>query len=247
LALGIDQLRLVAFAANRFRKERGEGARLHAVALGFPDLLATDPALDALLGPGAAASLPLHPRSEEIVRWHGVGSVLPRVRDSAALLDRLGLDVEVVDIAEIRGGERIVDLNLPLPDDMAGRYDLLIDTGTLEHCFNVGQALMNVAASLAEGGCLVHAAPMNIYNHGFWNFSPTLYFDFLGDNGFTIDYLQAMSGHVLTGMRPVTVQPHATFADAPPRTAIHLLARRTEVRPLVFPVQRKYRTAAPAA
>lgn len=247
MALGMNQLVLVAAAAKRLAAEEDAQRPLRALGLGFPDLLATDAQIDAVFGAGTAAGLPILPQSQEVIRYHGAGKVLPHVRDSAALLSAMGIGLEVVDIAVIRGGERIVDLNHPLPPDLAEAYDLVIDTGTLEHCFNVGQAMVNVASALRRGGYLVHAAPMNLYNHGFWNFSPTVYFDFFGDNGYEIEYFQAMSGHVLAGMRPVPTHPHLTFHEAPPRTAIHMLARRTEVRPIVYPVQRKYRAMAAQA
>jgi SAM-dependent methyltransferase len=245
MALGPDLLRLVMTAAKRLQADR-PGEPLRALALGFPDLLASDVQLSAMVGAETVAALPILPQSPEILRWHGIGQVIPHVRDTAALFAGLGMAMEVIDIAELRGGERIVDLNHPLPDDMVEAYDLVIDTGTLEHCFNVGQALVNVARSLRRGGYLVHAAPMNIYNHGFWNFNPTVYFDFFEDNGFRIEFLQGMTGHVLTGMKAVQLPAFQRFDTAPPRTAIYLLARREEIRPTVYPVQRKYRPAPPA-
>ena len=247
MALGPDLLRLTLAAAKRIVADRPSDRPLRALALGFPDLLASDAQLAAIVGAETVAALPVLPQSPEILRWHGLVGRMPHVRDTAALFAARGIAMEVIDIAELRGGERIVDLNHPLPDDMVEAYDLVIDTGTLEHCFNVGQALVNVARSIARGGYLVHAAPMNIYNHGFWNFNPTLYFDFFEDNGFRIEFLQGMSGHVFTGMKAVPVPPFQRFDTAPPRTAIYLLARREEVRPTVFPVQRKYRSAPPAA
>jgi SAM-dependent methyltransferase len=247
MALGPDLLRLTLAAAKRIGSERPPDRPLRALALGFPDLLASDAQLAAAVGADAVAALPVLPQSVEILRWHGLVGMLPHVRDTAALFAACGIAMEVIDIAELRGGERIVDLNLPLPDDMVEAYDLVIDTGTLEHCFNVGQALVNVARSIAKGGYLVHAAPMNIYNHGFWNFNPTLYFDFFEDNGFRIEFLQGMSGHVFAGMKAVPLQPFQRFDTAPPRTAIYVVARREEVRPTVFPVQRKYRPAPPPA
>lgn len=61
---------------------------------------------------------------------------------------------------------------------MKEQYQLVIDTGTLEHCFNVGQAFMNVAVSVSIGGVILQAAPLNRFNHGFWSFSPTADHDF---------------------------------------------------------------------
>ena len=42
------------------------------------------------------------------------------------------------------GGEIITDLNMPHNSEHQGRYDIVIDTGTLEHCFDVGIAFENM-------------------------------------------------------------------------------------------------------
>ncbi len=47
----------------------------------------------------------------------------------------------MVDLVASRGGERILDLNGPLEADLVGGFDVVLDAGTMEHCFNVGQAV----------------------------------------------------------------------------------------------------------
>src|SRR3546814_19736456 len=83
--------------------------------------------------------LPQRADAAQIWRWHGLQGATDPLYDSLAVLDRLGLDVTVIDIVAARGNERIVDLNEPLPDDLRNRFDIVIDTGTCEHCFNVGK------------------------------------------------------------------------------------------------------------
>lgn len=76
------------------------------------------------------------------------------------------------------------DLNERIPAHMHGRYDLVYDGGTTEHCFNVPQVLENVLLLLGEGGMIIHHSPSNNwYNHGFYQLSPTLYQDYYGANG----------------------------------------------------------------
>jgi hypothetical protein len=41
-----------------------------------------------------------------------------------------------------------IDLNQPVPETLRGRYDLLMDAGTTEHCFDVRQVLANAVAVL---------------------------------------------------------------------------------------------------
>jgi SAM-dependent methyltransferase len=156
----------------------------------------------------------------------------------------MGVDCTVVDAAVLRGMERIVDLNQPLPQDLARSFDLVVDTGTCEHCFNVAQAFVNACEALAAGGMLVHAAPMTRINHGFWSFNPTVYPDFFEDNGFDLQMLTGVTGTIREGFRPFNVDAFRRF-EAPPEAALYVIAQRREVRPLKWPVQRKYRHMLP--
>jgi hypothetical protein len=54
----------------------------------------------------------------------------------------------------------------------------VLDCGTTEHCFNVGQAIINAAHAVKPGGAIFHCFPMCVMNHGFWNASPTAFKDF---------------------------------------------------------------------
>ena len=138
----------------------------------------------------------------------------------------------MIDIVSARGNERIVDLNMPLPDNLRLRFDLVIDTGTCEHCFNVAQAFMNSCQALAIGGYLVHAAPINKCNHGFWNFCPGVYPDFLGDNGFEIIYMSGIlfslsvckqSGKVREELKTFKISPFDRF-KLPTESIIYVVA-----------------------
>ena len=54
------------------------------------------------------------------------------------------------------------------------KYDLIFDVGTLEHCFNVGQAFKNIMEMTKLGGTIFMATASKI-NHGFWNFCVLLH------------------------------------------------------------------------
>ena len=64
-------------------------------------------------------------------RWHGLPDTFGRILRTEQFLEKLGLDVDFIDIKKIRGPERIVDLNEEVPDDLRRKYDILVDTGTL--------------------------------------------------------------------------------------------------------------------
>ena len=51
--------------------------------------------------------------------------------------------VESIDSNDYESSTHIADMNEPLPQNLFGKYDTVIDGGTLEHIFNVPQAFKN--------------------------------------------------------------------------------------------------------
>jgi hypothetical protein len=94
------------------------------------------------------------------------------------LLDQFGASkIDSVDFSDYEGASVIYDMNLPVPEHFAGRYDTVIDSGCLEHIFNVPQALLNCSAFCKPGAQILHMLPANnCCGHGFWQFSPELFF-----------------------------------------------------------------------
>ena len=145
------------------------------MSLGYPDILATDDQIDASCGAGYADRLIRRDDSDEILAWHGLTGELDAIADSMDFFSSLGIECQTVDIAASRGVERIVDLNPGLPDDLLASFDLIFDPGTLEHCFNIGRASINVAACLKVNGFICHFSPLAMFNHGFFNLNPTFF------------------------------------------------------------------------
>jgi len=97
-----------------------------------------------------------------------------------------GLEALALDHSDYEQAEIIWDLNRPLPAELEGRFGLVLDGGTLEHVFDTRVALANVARMLAPGGRVLHTNPTTNYAaHGFYQFSPTFYYDWYAANGFT--------------------------------------------------------------
>jgi len=238
--MAIDGLYLQYLKQAIDRRRGTGGGRLRGLLLAYPDLLVPRASLAKLLGEAVVAGAAERPDAASIWEYHGLGGVPDPMFDSTGILGRMGVDCTVVDAAVLRGMERIVDLNQPLPQDLARSFDLVVDTGTCEHCFNVAQAFVNACEALAPGGMLVHAAPMTRINHGFWSFNPTIYPDFFEDNGFELQMLTGVTGTIREGFRPFDVDAFRRF-DAPPEAALYVIAQRREVRPVKWPVQRKYR------
>ena len=230
-------LQLLHQAIGRLR-ERKPAPR--ALLLAYPDLVVPRAALARIVGEDVVARLPVREDARAIWEHHGLAGVQDPLYESIAFFRALGVEADVIDVARIRGDEAIVDLNLPLPAEYVRRYDLVVDTGTCEHCFNVGQAFMNACEALSQGGLLVHAAPLTRVNHGFWNFSPTVYPDFMEANGFELQVLTGVTGDLARGFRSFAVDPVRRF-EPPPNAALYVIAERREVRELRWPVQRKYR------
>lgn len=237
MAIEALYLQLLKQAIERRRASRPQ---MQGLLLAYPDLLLPRAGLARIVGEDIVSRLPQRDDATAVWAYHGLAQVSDPLYDSVALLRELGVECEVIDVARARGMERLVDLNEPLPRDLARRFDLVVDTGTCEHCFNVGQAFMNSCEALAQGGMLVHAAPLTRLNHGFWSFNPTVYPDFFEDNGFKLHTLTGVSGDIASGMRTFGVEAFARF-EAPPGAAMYVVAERVEMRDLRWPVQRKYR------
>jgi SAM-dependent methyltransferase len=230
-------LRILKRAIDQRRAAR---PAMQGLLLGYPDLVVPRAALAPIVGEDVVAGLA--PVADGARHWayHGFPAMTEPMYDSLGLLRSLGVDPVVVDAAVLRGMERVVDLNEPLPADLARRFDVVVDTGTCEHCFNVAQAFCNACEALAAGGFLVHAAPMSRVNHGFWCFSPTIYPDFFEENGFRIHFLAGIAGNIRDGMQAFEIDPFARLSP-PPECALYVVAERAEVKPFRWPVQRKYR------
>jgi hypothetical protein len=98
-------------------------------------------------------------------------------------------NVSSMDYSSYEEAAIIHDLNLPISADLRGRYSVVYDGGTLEHVFNVTQALKNCMEMVRVGG---HFLQVNMANnfmgHGFWQFSPELIFRaFSPANGYQVE------------------------------------------------------------
>ena len=100
---------------------------------------------------------------------------------------------EVVESMDAAGHEQatiIHDMNLPIPDHLKGRFDVVIDGGTLEHVFNFPTAITNCMEMLFDvGGRYLGVSPANNWcGHGFYQFSGVLFFRiFSEENGFVLE------------------------------------------------------------
>lgn len=97
-------------------------------------------------------------------------------------------EVESLDVSTTESPSYVVDLNASIPANLVNRFDVVYDGGTIEHVFNVAQVFESVVRMLRVGGRAIHiAVASNYVDHGFYQFSPTLFADFYAANGFQIE------------------------------------------------------------
>ncbi len=85
--------------------------------------------------------------------------------------------VESIDNSDFEQATHVHNMNEPLPENLRGKYDTVVDGGCLEHIFNAPQALKNCSLLCKPGGQIIHILPANNFcGHGFWQFSPELFF-----------------------------------------------------------------------
>jgi SAM-dependent methyltransferase len=202
-------------------------------SMGYPDILYPQEKLRERLGDKILA-LKYRGDSEAICKRHGIAK--RDIPDAESLFEVFGIALDVYDIVQERGCETLCDLNYPVPQACVGQYDFVIDVGTMEHCFNVAQALMNMAAMVKVGGVVLHENPYNWGNHGFYNFNPTLFHDFYGDNGFSVgcELVDTRTGKLYQA------PAHSRFF-AEIELNILTVAERVEEREFTIPTQHKYR------
>lgn len=135
------------------------------------------------------------------------------------ILSALGAhSVSSLDFSEYEGANLIHDLNKPVPDTLHEKFDLLFDSGSLEHVFNIPTALQNYVHLVRKGGLLVLDLPADgCSGHGFYQFSPELFYR----------YFSSETGCRVEAMFCVENLPGATWYQVPNPSEIN---RRIEIQ-----------------
>ena len=195
------------------------------LSLGYPDILATQEEVKELFGLDIKETV-------EGGLQHGVERPLVETK---ALFNALGCHFECVDTVNWRGFERITDLNYP---QTLGKFDLVIDPGTTEHCFNIGQAMLNGANAVKKGGRIYHSPPMTMINHGFYNVCPTMLYDFYTQNDWDVEILEARIGDSFVAITGPGASSRAVKTSM--NAGLVCIAKRNTNIDLIFPVQTRY-------
>ena|SRR5918993_2237525 len=113
------------------------------------------------------------------------------------LVRQLGADdVHSFDYSSYEGATHVHDFNRPIDPSAYGKYSVVMDGGSLEHVFNFPVAIENCMRMLRVGGHFLGLTPTNNYmGHGFYQFSPELYFRiFSPENGFRVEHILLVQG-----------------------------------------------------
>jgi hypothetical protein len=155
--------------------------------------------------------------------------------------------MECLDIVASRGVEIVVDLNESVGSALTAQYDIILDGGTMEHCFNVPQVLKNILSMTKLGGFIVHVNPLNMFNHGFYSFNPTFYYDYYTQSG------NRLAGDIY-GFNGAPLSPQVfklpaskRFDKAPERACLLVVAQKLVEGETGWPVQTKYLGMIPKA
>jgi SAM-dependent methyltransferase len=185
-----------------------------------------------------------------------VRDLLPyRAYSDAFFHDILGAKtLTAIDHSAYQGARVVHDMNLPIPRTLEESFDVVVDSGTLEHVFNFPTALANCMKMLKVGGTLFISIPANNYlGHGFYQFSPELFFRvFQKENGFEMVNLYLLkhpySGSELSTRQklyrvtdPNDVRQRVMLVDGTPALML-VEARRVSRAPIfaAYPQQSDY-------
>lgn len=140
------------------------------------------------------------------------------------------------------------DLNEPLPFD--DKYDIAINFGTAEHVFNQYQFHKNLHNATDVDGFIFHSMPnQGCYDHGFYNFQPTFFFDIAEHNKYKVWGIY----HVDLTAKPPTIAnidrtkyiELAVSNSLPKHSAIFAVFQKMNDEPFVVPQQGYYNNTLP--
>lgn len=167
--------------------------------------------------------------SNDIYEWaqqHGASlknipaclSNLPECRelgfiDDTTLFSAFGFDqINSCDISGSEAPTFTLDLNQPVPRELWGMYDTVIDSGTIEHIFDLKTVLHNIHALLKPGGrAIFMTVPVSNYvDHGYHMFSPQLLYDY-----YSINHYRIASSYVIFFKRDFLRDPWMVYHYLP--------------------------------
>lgn len=204
----------------------------------------------------ALGSLTIRETPEDITLY-AQQSGFQRLAASHTVADLFGERYGVTDYksCDINGlADIMLDLSQPLPDIYHNAFGSILNGGTVEHIFDLRQAMQNIHDATRVGGVILHTLPMTWIDHGFVNLNPLMFHLMAEANDYEITaegyYFsagtwpeQAKPVVTLVGIDervPVIERTHQEIFQSShvPALVMHLIAmRKTKDAPFRVPVQ----------
>lgn len=166
-------------------------------------------------------------------------------------LELLGAQrIESLDASDYEQATIIHDLNDPVPPSLHGRFSCVIDGGTIEHVFHFPHAIRSCMDMLETGGHYIGITPANNHlGHGFYQFSPELYYRVFGtENGFDVrTMLVKAASHWYGVADPAALRERTELVGSAPVTLVVIARKIKAIERFHTPQQSDYVSAwAPA-
>lgn len=157
---------------------------------------------------------------------------------------------ESFDYSDFEQATHLHDFNEPIADQFKNRYTLVIDGGSLEHVFNFPVSISNCMQMVKANGHFISVTPANNnFGHGFYQFSPELFYRVLNsENGYNVKsmyyYDNKFSKNWMSVVDPDKLKKRGYLVNSTP-TMLILLAQREAIVPLFknSPQQSDYQVA----
>ena len=224
-------------------------ARARESGVRFDDIL-TIGHLNLYLSPGQARRLAR--------RFPAAASTQPLAGDRYAdrfFRETLGArSVLSLDYSSYEGCDVVHDMNRPVETALHDRFDAVIDGGSLEHIFHFPVAIANCMNMVKVGGSLFLITMANNHaGHGFYQFSPELFFRvFQPENGYELQNVILEvhgfpGGELSAGTTCYSVTDPAELktrvglvTHSPVMMIVHAIKRESKPPFVSFPLQSDY-------
>lgn len=157
------------------------------------------------------------------------------------------VQVDSMDASGFEGATVVHDLNKPIPDNLKNSFDVVCDGGTIEHVLNFPTVIRNCMQMVKVGGNLIIGTPANNnFGHGFYQFSPELWFRLLSPSqGFetkriiAVEYGPRSRWYEVSD--PETVRERVVMTNRYP-VSLMILAKKLSDKPIfeIYPQQSDY-------
>ena len=146
-------------------------------------------------------------------------------------------EVHSLDNSDYEGATHVFDMNKQIPESLKRQYSVVLDGGSLEHIFNFPVAIKNCMEMVRVGGYYLGITPANNFmGHGFYQFSPELFFGiFTRSNGYELDCLIAFedspNAEWYLVKSPVSINGRVTLTNSKPVYLLIVAKRIEDIEP----------------